>query len=214
MNASTLLNWGIAELLDKYPELRLRPTERGYTTIAGSFEFTAQARGQGPIADCYEISISVPPDYPRTPPLVRETGGRIPRDYHKLDDGHLCLGSPTRLRLILAETPKLLSFVERCVVPYLYGYSLVESGSAPPFGELAHGFRGWRDDLADLLGTDDDHALLGFIRALTLRKRIANKMPCPCGTGLRVGRCHNRRLNLLREKLGRRYFSALLYGNR
>ena len=214
MNASTLLNWGIGELLDKYPELRLRPAENGYTTIAGSVEFSAQAHRQRRVEDSYEISISVPPDFPRTPPIVRETDGRIPRDYHKLDTGHLCLGSPTRLRLILAETPKLLSFVERCVVPYLYGYSLVEGGSAPPFGELAHGFRGWRDDLADLLGTNDENALLGFLRALTLRKRIANKAPCPCGTGLRVGRCHSHKLNPLRKKLGRRYFSSLLYGNR
>src|ERR1035441_8879173 len=127
MNASTLLNWGIAELLDKYPGLRLCPAEKGCTTIAGSLEFSAQAHKQRQVMDNYEISISVPPDFPRTPPQVRETGGRLPRDYHKLDDGHLCLGSPTRLRLILAETQKLLSFVERCVVPYLYGYSIVRS---------------------------------------------------------------------------------------
>ena len=212
MNASTLLNWGMDELLGKYPGLRLRPAEKGYTTITGSFEFSAQARRQRQVTDSYEISIYVPPDFSRTPPLVQETDGRIPRDYHKLDTGHLCLGSPTRLRLILAETPKLLSFVERCVVPYLYGYSLVEGGSAPPFGGLSHGFLGWRDDLADLLGTNDDDVLLGFLRALTLRKRIANKAPCPCGTGLRVGRCHNHKLNVLRKKLGRRYFSSLLYG--
>ena len=122
MRASTMLKWGVDELLQKYPELRLRPAAGGDTIIAGTLEFSAQTRGQKLVSDRYEISISVPPEFPRSIPIVRETARRIPPDFHKLDTGHLCLGSPTRLRLILAETPSLLSFVERCVVPYLYGY--------------------------------------------------------------------------------------------
>ncbi len=214
MSASSLLSWGTEELLRKYPELRLHPTLNGNTTIAGRLEFSAQTRGQKLISDQYEISISVPPTYPRTAPLVRETAARIPRDFHKLDSGHLCLGSPTRLRLILAETPSLLSFVERCVVPYLYGYSIFEGGGALPFGELSHGSRGLRDDLAAMLGIDDDRALLGFVRLLALKERLANKLPCACESGLRLGRCHHRKLNLLRDKLGRRWFSSLLNGPR
>jgi hypothetical protein len=141
MRASVLLKWGVEELLWKYPELRLQPTKGDETIIAGSLEFSAQTRGQKLISDRYEISFSVPADYPRAIPLVRETATRIPRDFHKLDSGHLCLGSPTRLRLILAETPSLLCFVERCVIPYLYGYSIVECGGVLPFGELSHGAR-------------------------------------------------------------------------
>lgn len=214
MRASRLVKWGVEELLRKYPELRLEPTKVGETIIAGSLEFSAQTRGQKLISDRYEISISVPPDYPSAIPLVRETAMRIPRDFHKLASGHLCLGSPTRLRLILAETPSLLSLVERCLIPYLYGYSIVESGGVPPFGELSHGARGLRDDLASLIGVDDDLVLLGLVRLLAMKKRKANKRPCPCGTGMRLGRCHNRKLNGLRDKLGRRWFSCLLNGSR
>jgi hypothetical protein len=214
MRASVLLKWGVEELLQEYPELRLQPTKRDETIIAGSLEFSAQTRDQKLISDRYEISISVPPDYPRAIPLVRETVMRIPRDFHKLDSGHLCLGSPTRLRLILAETPSLLSFVERCVIPYLYGYAIVETGGVLPFGELSHGARGLRDNLASMLGIDDDLVLLGFVRLLAMKKRKANKLPCPCGTGMRLGRCHKRKLNRLREKLGRGWFSSLLHGAR
>ena len=64
---------------------------------------------------------------------------RIPSDFHRLDSGHLCLGSPTRLRLILAETPSLLSFVERCVIPYLYGYSIVEMAGYFPLASCRTG---------------------------------------------------------------------------
>jgi hypothetical protein len=214
MRASVMLKWGVEDLLRKYPELRLQPTKGNETIIAGSFEFSAQTRGQKLISDRYEISISVPLDFPRTTPLVRETARRIPPNFHKLDTGHLCLGSPTRLRLILAESSSLLSFVERCVVPYLYGYSIVESGGVLPFGELSHGARGLRDDLASMIGTDNNLVLLGFVRLLAMKKRKANKLPCPCGTGMRLGRCHNRKLNTLRDKLGRGWFSSLLHRSR
>lgn len=111
MRVSVLLKGGMEELLRKYPELRLQPTKRDETIIAGSLKFSAQTRDQKLIFDRYEISVSVPSDYPKTIPLVQETAMRIPRDFHKLDSGHLCLGSPTRLRMILAETPSLLSFL-------------------------------------------------------------------------------------------------------
>lgn len=214
MGTSALLRMYVEELLQKYPELRLQPSAGDETVLAGRFEFAAQTRGQTPISDCYEISILVASDYPRTVPLVRETADRIPRKFHKLDSGHLCLGSPTRLRLILAETPSLLSFAERCLVPYLYGYSIVEGGGDLPFGELSHGVPGLRDDLASILGVENDQVLIGFVRLLTLKKRKANKLPCPCGSGKRLGRCHNRIINRVRSDLGRGWFSSLLYGPR
>jgi hypothetical protein len=203
MGKSALLRVYAEEVLQKYTNLRLQPAAGDETVLAGSFEFSAQARGQAPISDCYEISIAIASNYPRTVPLVRETANRIPRNFHKLDSGHLCLGSPTRLRLILAETPSLLSFAERCLAPYLYGYSIVESGGQLPFGELSHGAPGLRQDLASMLSVEDDQVLIGFVRLLTLKKRTANKLPCPCGSGKRLGRCHNRIINPVRTKLGR-----------
>jgi hypothetical protein len=214
MGPSVLLRAYVKEVLQKYPELRLQPCAGDETVLAGRFEFVAQTRGHAPISDCYEVTISVASDYPRTVPLVRETAERIPRNFHRLDSGHLCLGSPTRLRLILAETPSLLSFVERCLVPYLYGYSIVEGGGDLPFGELSHGLPGLRDDLALMLCVENDRILLGFVRLLALKKRKANKLLCPCGSGNRLGRCHNRIINRLREKLGRGWFSSLIYGSR
>ena len=45
-----------------------------------------------------------------------------------------------------------------------------------------------------------------FVRLTAMRKRHANKQACPCGSGRRLGRCHHRRINTLREQLGRRWF--------
>jgi len=207
MNKSSLHSWGVEELLAKYPGIRLLPSVDENLKIAGTLEFSAQARGRQLVSDRYEVSILVAKFYPRTLPVVRETGKRVPKGFHKMSGGELCLGSPTRLRLLLTESSSLLSFVERCLIPYLYGFSLVEKGGTLPFGELAHGAKGLREDLADLIGFSDDRVLGRFVKLLSLKKRHANKLLCPCGSGLRVGRCHNRKLNMLRGKLGRRWFA-------
>jgi hypothetical protein len=65
-----------------------------------------------------------------------------------------------------------------------------------------------------MLGVENDQALVRFVRLLTMKKRTANKLPCPCGSGDRLGRCHNRIINRVRSKLGRGWFSSLLYGPR
>jgi hypothetical protein len=70
---------------------------------------------------------------------------------------------------------------------------------------------GLRDDLASMLGVDNDRVILGFVRLLTMKKRKANKLLCPCGSGNRLGRCHNQIINQLREKLGRGWFSSLIH---
>jgi hypothetical protein len=41
-----------------------------------------------------------------------------------------------------------------------------------------------------------------MVRLAGKKKRIANKLPCPCGSGRRLGRCHNLKVNGLRHQLG------------
>lgn len=199
--------WRLEELLLKYPGLRLTPENRGWVSLAGTLAFAAQALGRERIDDEYDVEIAVPEGFPVGIPSVRETANRIPSSFHKLKDGALCLGSPTRLRLILFESPSLLRFVERCVIPYFYGHSYFERHGTLPFGELQHGESGIRQDFASLFGVDREDVVREFVRLTSLRKRHANKQPCPCGSRRRLGRCHHRRVNRLRDCLGRRWFA-------
>ena len=89
--------WRVEELLCKYPGLRLRPVAASQVIIAGALMFDAEAPGKERIEDEYEVEIAIPEQFPKWIPTVRETRGRIPPRFHKLDDGSLCLGSPTRL---------------------------------------------------------------------------------------------------------------------
>ena len=205
-------NWQMEELLAKYVDLRLSPAPKGESRITGRLGFSAETPGHRRVVDEYDIQIFLASNYPKAIPLVREVGGRIPKTFHKLEADYLCLGSPTRLRLILVKSPSILNFVEQCVIPYLYSYSIFEHGGSLPFGELSHGPLGLREDFASLLGIDNDNddAVLGFVKLLSMGKRQANKLPCACGSHLRLGRCHHRRLNALRNSLGRRWFASLL----
>jgi hypothetical protein len=205
------VRWKVEDLLAKYPGLRLSPSDDGCVTITGSLAFVVEAPGKERIADEYQIRLSVPEEFPLRIASVREVGGRISRSFHKLDDGSLCLGAPTRVRLVVAESPSILRFVDRCVIPYLYGYSYFEKHGILPFGELKHGEEGIREDLALLFGTDRKASIQEFVRLTAMRKRHANKAPCPCGSGRRLGRCHHGLVNRLRDVLGRPWFRLMGY---
>lgn len=201
----TLTRWRLEELLLRQPGLRIVPGGSG-VVLAGSLEVNAQILGKAAIWDKYQIELRIPPNFPLRVPLVFETGGRIPRSYHQLQDGSLCLGSDTRLRLLLTEGLSLVGFMERCVVPYLYRYSYLKTYGEAPFGDLAHGVDGIREDLRMLFGVDRDSAVLPFVCLVAMKKRQANKRACPCDSGRRLGRCHNRTVNRLRDRLGRFWF--------
>lgn len=205
-----LARWHIDELLAKYSGLRLQSTLHGSVEIAGTLLFVATMAGLETIQDEYEIQLHVPESFPKWIPTVYEIAGRIPQNFHKLDSGALCLGSPTRLRLALTRRPTILGYVDTCLVPYLYGRSYFERYATMPFGELDHGLKGVRQDLALLFGTIRVDRVSGFARLTAMKKRHANKKACPCESGKRLGRCHHhRRVNELREQLGRGWFGHI-----
>jgi hypothetical protein len=86
--------------------------------------------------------------------------------------------------------PTIGAFVERVVVPYLYGHAYFARHGSMPFGELAHGTPGLESDVRRLfhlpLGPDAGE----FLRLASLKRRHTNKRPCPCQSGQRVARCH------------------------
>ncbi len=193
------------EVLEQYYGLRLMPAKRGLR-IGGTFHLSAETKCLPRIEDEYELRIDVPPDFPQSLPTVRDTGSRIPASYHTNPDGTLCLGSPVRQLLAIGQGGTIIEFIERVLVPYLYGYSHYETSGELPFGELDHGTKGLMDDYARLFGVQSMKPMRGMIALAAQKKRIANKQPCPCGSGLRLGRCHNRSVNYLRDQLGRNWF--------
>ena len=198
--------WRLAELLRQYPMLRIVPSESDELILKGTLPFHVVGPDGRVIADQYDVEISVPPDFPRMLALARETAERIPPNYHKLEGDYLCLGTPTEQRLVLSSSPTLSFFVSQLLIPYLYGHSYYVQYGSMPFGEYAHGDQGIRDSLGYLFHAPAVVGVEEFLRLASLKKRSANKLPCPCQSGRRLGRCHNRVVNRLRLRLRRSWF--------
>lgn len=200
--------WQVNELLVRYPGLRIVPTVGTELILSGELSFRGVGPNGGQIDDTFEMEICVPVNFPPAIPTARECRGRIPLSFHKLEGNLLCLGAPTALRLTLTQSPTLVTFVEKLVIPYLFGFSYSEKYGTMPFGELSHGDQGVLEYLADLFGSKTSRNAEEFIRLASLQKRHANKAPCPCGSGCRLGRCHHLVVNKLRTQLGRSWFKT------
>lgn len=196
----------INNLLDRYTDLAIVPSREDSILLRGRLSFAAEHHTTQQVSDSFDLEISVPRSFPSDLPSVRELAGRIPQSFHRLADGALCLGSPLRLKAELAKAPNLTDFVERCVIPYLFGFSVSQSGGELPFKELNHGLPGLLDDYELFLGTRNAEEVMGFLLLLGFRKRVANKRMCPCRNGLRFGRCHSPKLNVLRQLATRRWY--------
>lgn len=199
------------ELLDKYRGLAYRPSagDKHFTNtddarIVGALAFSSEEEAGLPKLDAsYRLKLIVPIRFPAALPRVYALEGCIPEDYHTNPAKDLCLGAKVYLHSIVNRSPTLLGFVDGCLVPYLYRRRHIEVFGRPPWGELDHGASGLLQHYEHVFGTSDPDACVRLLELASLRRRVANKPPCPCGSGRRVGRCHHRRLNGLRRTCGR-----------
>lgn len=200
--------------LREYPGMAIRPSPNVALRLKGKFEFSAEHPMHGKVADAFQLQIDVPAGFPRELPEVTEIGGRIPRlgSYHVNGDGSLCLGSHLRLLIMLNAAPTLTGFASSCLIPYLYAISLkLKNGGKLVFGELAHYGPGMLQDYAQLFSLDNTKKAHAALELLGTKKRIANKRPCPCGCGVRLGRCRlHRRLLPFRKLASRAWFRRQL----
>jgi len=208
---------GLQQFLIDYPRLRVIPSSYAGIEISGDFEFAGQPEGEIKIVDSYYLTLQFPIGFPNEGPVVFETAGRIPRngDFHVNPDGSLCLGAPLRVLFLLSKIPTLSGFAQLCLVPYLYAVSYkLKHGKDFIFGQLAHGTPGELDDYMNLFGLPTRIQAALALKYLGMKKRRANKLPCPCGCRNRLGKCRfNMFLRDFRLVLGRsdyrRIFSAL-----
>ncbi len=182
----------LEQFLDDYPGMSISPSLDSSVRLHGNFRFIANVDGNDEVEDSYKLEIIIPDQFPSSIPTVRETGGKIPReaDHHVNQDGSLCLGSPLRLLKKIYSTPDLSGFTDKCLIPYLYAVSYkLKNGGAFVLGELGHGTTGLIDDYSAIFDLKERCQVEQAVALLGLKKRKANKRPCPCGCGKRLGVC-------------------------
>lgn len=183
---------GIGAFLAEYPNMSLSVVTDGSSDIVltGTFDFAAKFKDEPEVQDFYSLEIRVPSNFPADVPTVKELGNKIPRDgkHHINPDETLCLGSPLRIKLLVRDEPTLSGFASNCIVPYLYWITTKKFA----VGELAHGDVGIIADYMTLFGLSDPKQIIPTLKLLGMKKRVANKRLCPCGCGVRLGRCNKR----------------------
>lgn len=206
MNAHLPEEWGLIEALAAHPRLRLIPTRSRGFVLRGTIRCWARSSNGREVDEPFQIEVQVSHRFPREVPSVFEIAGRIPKAFHHLDDGALCLGSPTAQRLALEERPTIGGFLDTVVVPFLYGFVIHSADGTMPFGELAHGAAGLEEDILAFFRLPKGSDPLATLLLAGRRRRDANKRCCPCESPSRLGRCHHIAINEARLRLGRAWF--------
>ena len=204
---------GLDGFLSEQPFMSLKPSRGDFLLIEGDFRFIAESAGLPRLEDSYNLCISVPPSFPKDLPTVTEIGGRIPRaglHHVNQNDGTLCLGSPMRLMAKLQEEATLQGFSQKCIVPYLYAMTAtLQHDQRFPFGELPHGIPGEIADYQTLLNLKSKTEVPHAINCILKKKRIANKLRCPCECGKRLGLCRfNQTIKSFRQLIPKRWLRA------
>lgn len=193
--------------------MALAPSRTDDLHLRGSLRFRAQFGGIE-IDDSYRLWIEIPGNFPRGRPRVWELDQKVPKDgnHHLNPDDTLCLGSPLHVLMKISSHPTLIGFARECLVPFLYAVSRKRTEGGSFFmGELPHGEPGIIIDYQRLLGLKSKDQVVAALRLTGMKKRHANKKPCACGCGLRLGSCSLRlTINRLRSIMPRAWYRAHL----
>jgi hypothetical protein len=189
----------LAELATVHKGLINIEERAGITVVSGALTFDSTPSCLEQIIDSFEVEMRVPQSYPKDLPDVVETGGRIEEGYPHRNPGvgTMCLGAPVQVRLAFMEEPTILGFVNRLVVPFLYGFAYWYRHDEHPFGELEHGNAGIAQYYRRRLGLADDLAVLSFLGYL-FEHGFRGHHDCPCGSRRKLRACHG---NVARELL-------------
>ena len=200
---------GLDDFLLEYPGMSVIVDLSSDLVLRGEFEFSARFKNDPEVRDVFSLEIRVPEKFPAGLPTVKELAGKVPRDgkHHINPDNTLCLGSPLRLRTLIVDDPTLPGFAVNCIVPFLYWISSKKFAA----GELEHGKPGVIADYTSLFVLSDPKQVVLALKLLGMKRRQANKKPCPCGCGKRFGKCNYRfLLNCFRDAAPRWWYRAHL----
>jgi hypothetical protein len=178
-----LIDRQFVDLRKKYQYLYKR-NDQALTIIDGTILFDYCN-----IKDRYEIEINISNDYPKTIPLVCETKGKIPKDWHH-NGKYFCLETPFRVWEIFRKQETLLNFVDNLVVPYLASYSYFKN-TGDSSKEHSHGARGVLDDYKKYFNIKDDLLAFKLLRVLA-EGDYRGHISCPCGSGKNLRKCHGK----------------------
>jgi len=184
------------EVQQEYPELFFT-VENDVVCLRGTFPLEYEGR----VLDRFKIEVEFPHDFPDTPPIVRETGGRIPDnpDWHIYgNERGCCLYVMEAFLVKHPDGYTLLEFLDGPVQSFFLNTYHKEVTGEPLFGERSHGAEGIFEFYEEYLETDDREEILRYIDVLR-KAEAKGHLRCPCGSGEKLRDCHADRIRQMRE---------------
>jgi len=195
------MSFGLSKLADHFPSLNVNIKSKNSFEVIGDIHVNARW-GEFIVNEWFSIKITAV-NFPELPPVCIETSGKV-INYHVNPQKDLCLGSPRVLHEEITAHPDIVFYINRFIIPFLFSFRYHQKYGVSPFGELEHGGDGLFPNYREIFKTND----LTICTFLTYGTKFLYRghHPCPCGSGLRLRKCHGPRLRALFED----YHPALL----
>lgn len=191
----------IRESLRAYPTLRLETSTTGEPEVVGGFPVVFE----GVVHGSFAVKIKFPLNYPKGLPQVFEVAGRIPHianAHVNRETGEACLFVPDERWRVWPIGSSFRQFLDGPIRTWFLGQIEVAAGRPWPFGEWAHGHEGLAQYYEGIFCTESLDRAIAFTECL-VPKKIKGHVPCPCGSGERLARCHWALVKRYRSRIGR-----------
>ncbi|WP_372518491.1 hypothetical protein [Candidatus Ruminimicrobiellum ovillum] len=192
----------IEEFLSKYDEFKKRETDSGFF-IYGEINREVNINNKGNLVLIFDLEIYINKDYPNTIPSVREVDEKIPKTFHKLNDGSFCLAAPYLLFSSIKKNPNFIVFFENFILPYLYSYQYNKKYGKMPFGELRHGMQGIIDFYKELFNIQSECLVVKLL--MQAKNVYRGHHLCACGSKKRLRKCHGSIILSIKNSIPRQH---------
>ncbi|MFA6295081.1 MAG: SEC-C metal-binding domain-containing protein [Candidatus Paceibacterota bacterium] len=174
------------DLEKKYQDLRIL-IEKNVVCLRGGFPIIHD----GIELDRFQIEVKIPHDFPKSIPVVKELGGRVPLNnplWHANADGTLCVIVPEEW-LINPQSNSISAFLDGPLRNFLISHALAEAGQKRPMGERSHGTQGLWEAYGEMVGCVEQVIIERYLKYLS-KGNIKGHWDCPCGSGKKLRNCH------------------------
>lgn len=188
----------IEEVTTKFTDLWHVRDTNDKVCLAGAFPIVEN----GKTIDRFSIRIEFPHDYPASPPIVYEIGGRIPRtrDRHLDGNGAACLFVPDERWRYWPPGATILEFLNGPVRDFFLLQLFFELTGDPISQARPHGVEGKLEYYYEELETRSLDVVIKAVQYLA-RKEVKGHWDCYCGSGKRLRDCHFDKIRDLRCRI-------------
>jgi hypothetical protein len=151
----------------------------------------------------YEIKMVLPDDFPKSPPIVYETDGKIRKEpkYHMNPGSNsACLFSKPERYEKWPIGSGIREFLNGPVRDFFFSQAYRKLTGKWPFDEWSHENEGVLEYYASKIGVGEVLKIEKFLR-LAILPKILRQWKCPCGSKKRLIKCHKDQLIFLSKMI-------------